>query len=116
MQDRNVIIEDIRTTKSYDSVKLIYILYCIGYFTGWLTAIVGVVLAYVKKGETTDPVALSHYRSQIRLFWYSLVWLCIGGALTIIGVGFIILVIWFVWSLYRVIKGFSSIAEGRAID
>src|SRR5205823_9746562 len=49
---------------------IVYILYCVGYFTG-VTALIGVIIAHVKVDEA-DPVLRSHYQFQIRTFWIGL--------------------------------------------
>jgi len=46
---------------------VVYILYFTSYVIG-ITAIVGVVIAHVQIGSTTDPMLRSHYQWQIRTF------------------------------------------------
>ena len=74
------------------NAKVIYILYLIGLVVG-LTAIVGLVMAYVYRGEGPDWVD-AHYRFQIRTFWIGLLYIVVGTALSAVLVGYLILLFW----------------------
>jgi uncharacterized membrane protein len=91
----------------------VYILYFIAYFTG-ITALVGVIIAHVQNGGP-DPMLNSHYRFQIRTFWIGVLYLVIGAILSLVVVGFLILLWWFVWSLVRNVKGLLALNENRPI-
>ena len=92
---------------------IVYVLYCLGYFTG-ISALIGVVIAHVKVDEA-DPMLRSHYQFQIRTFWIGALYITIGFALSIVLIGIPILVWWFVWSVIRITKGFIAINEHRPI-
>ena len=47
---------------------VVYALYLAGFFTGGLTALIGLIMAYVLKGDAGPRVA-SHYIFQINTFW-----------------------------------------------
>ncbi len=91
---------------------IVYGLYLAAVISCGLAGIAGVILAYVKRGESHGTIWESHYDNQINAFW---VWfaLMILGAFTfwMLGLGFVIMGIAFVWFLYRTIKGLV-----RAID
>lgn len=92
---------------------IVYVLYCIGYFTG-ISALIGVVIAHVKVDEA-DPMLRSHYQFQIRTFWIGFLYIAVGFALSLVLIGIPILVWWFVWSVIRITKGFIAINEHRPI-
>jgi uncharacterized membrane protein len=92
---------------------IVYALYFVAYFIG-VSAIVGVIIAHVQSG-LADPFLQSHYRFQIRTFWVGLLYLVVGGLLSIIIVGWFVLLWWFIWSLVRNIKGILALNEGRPI-
>lgn len=69
---------------------IINLLYLGSYFTG-VTGIIGVILAYVWKGEPHEEWATSHYDYAIRTFWIGLVGTIVGLVLMLILIGFIIL-------------------------
>jgi uncharacterized membrane protein len=91
---------------------VVYALYLVGLFNG-LTAVVGVILAYVSKGAAPEWMQ-SHYVFQIRTFWLSLLFTIIGGVLTMVGVGFVILAAIWVWTAVRCILGLSWLLKGQA--
>jgi uncharacterized membrane protein len=91
----------------------VYVLYFIGYFTG-LTMLIGVIIAHLQVGSA-DPLLRSHYRFQIRTFWVGLLYVVVGAALSLVLIGFAVLLWWFVWSLIRNIKGILALNEGRPI-
>jgi uncharacterized membrane protein len=92
---------------------IVYILYFASYFTGF-TALAGAIVAHVQIGAAS-PLVQSHYRFQIRTFWIGLIYLIVGGILSYILIGFLILAWWFVWSLIRNIKGILALNEGRPV-
>jgi uncharacterized membrane protein len=92
---------------------IVYILYCVGYFTG-VTALIGVIIAHVKVDEA-DPVLRSHYQFQIRTFWIGLLYLVVGGVLSLVVIGLAVLLWWFIWSLARIIKGILALNERKPI-
>lgn len=97
----------------FDSVKLVYILYFIGYLVG-ITTLAGVIVAYLKRGEAA-PEAATHFTWQIRTFWIGLLFSIIGTVTMIILIGWLIILATVVWSLIRLIKGFMLAGEGKPI-
>jgi uncharacterized membrane protein len=92
---------------------IVYILYFVAYFTG-ITALIGVIIAHLQVGSG-DPIASSHFRFQIRTFWIGLLYLVIGTILSVVVVGFAVLLWWFIWSLVRNIKGALALNENQPI-
>jgi uncharacterized membrane protein len=91
----------------------VYLLYGAGYFTV-ISALVGVVIAYVKVDDA-DPVMASHFRFQIRTFWIGLLYNAIGIPLSLVLIGIPILAWWLVWSLVRIVKGGLLAAEHKPV-
>ena len=87
----------------------------IGSFVGSLPSIVAVIFNYVKRGEARGTWIASHYRWQIRTFWFTLLWALIGWALviTIIGavVGVPILIALTLWLMYRIWRGWLRLRD-----
>src|SRR5262249_56540757 len=92
---------------------IVYVLYCVGYFTG-ISALIGVLIAHLKVDDA-DPVPRSHYQFQIRTFWIGLLYLATGTLLSIILIGIPILIWWYAWSLIRITKGIVRINGYRPI-
>ena len=84
------------------------------FLTGW-PSLIAVVLNYVKRSETRGTWLESHFRWQIRTFWYGLLWvaLCLLFVVATLGVG--MLVAWIplavvgLWFIYRVLRGWLAL-------
>ena len=92
---------------------VVYALYLAGLLTAGATAVVGVILAYVSKAAAPEWMQ-SHYVFQIRTFWLSLLFTVIGGVLTPIGIGFVVLAAVGIWIAVRCILGLSWLLKGQA--
>jgi uncharacterized membrane protein len=89
----------------------------IGSFVGSVPSIVAVILNYLKRGDARGTWIASHYRWQIRTFWFTLLWALIGWALviTILGavVGVPILIALTLWLMYRIGRGWLRLRDRR---
>ena len=85
----------------------------IGGFLGSVPSIIAVILSYVKRGDALGSWAESHFRWQIRTFWFALLWLVIAVLLivTLIGapVGLAMLITVTIWLIYRIARGWMRL-------
>jgi uncharacterized membrane protein len=88
-----------------------------------LFGIAGLIVCYVKRSDAAGTWVASHFTWLIRTFWWSLAWAILGWlvmltlGLILIGIP-IAIAIWFVagvWVIYRVIRGYLSFKDSRAI-
>jgi uncharacterized membrane protein len=91
---------------------VIYALYAASYFVG-VTALVAIVMNYIKKDEVAGTFLESHFRWQIRTFWFGLFWGVIGAITTFFIIGWVILAANGVWLIYRIVKGWIRLNDGR---
>lgn len=91
---------------------VVYILYALSFFAG-LTALVGIIINYIKRDEVRGTLYESHFDWQIRTFWWGLAWAVLGGITIWLLVGFVILAANFVWVIYRVVRGFLNWNDGK---
>lgn len=88
------------------------------FLTGW-PSIIAVILNYVKRGEVRGTWLESHFRWQIRTFWFGLLWvsLCLLFIVATLGIG--ILVAWLplaivgLWFIYRIVRGWMALSNGK---
>jgi uncharacterized membrane protein len=89
----------------------------VGSFVGSLPSFAAVLLNYLKRGETRSTWVASHYRWQIRTFWYALLWALLGWGLifTVVGavVGVPLLIALTLWLLYRIGRGWLRLRDRR---
>lgn len=86
----------------FNKPTIIGLLYLASYLTG-VTAVIGVVLAYVWRSEPGEGWEASHYTYLANTFWIGLVGAVIGFVLMIVLIGFLVLAAVGVLCLVRVI-------------
>jgi uncharacterized membrane protein len=89
----------------------------VGSFIGSVPSIVAVILNYVKRGDARGTWMESHYRWQIRTFWFALLWFLIGWLLilTVVGavIGVPVLIALTIWLVYRIARGWLRLNDRR---
>jgi uncharacterized membrane protein len=106
--------EDAEKLKELKTLTMVvYGLQAAGFILGGITWIVAVVINYVKREEVAGTWLESHFRWQIRTFWFGLLWGVVGGILALVLVGFVILFADAVWIVYRIVKGWLNLNDGK---
>lgn len=126
-----------RSLITYNHVT--YLLYVVSYFTAGLMWIVPIVMNYAKRHDADGTWLATHFDWQIKTFWYSIVLFAIGalliafalgglgisvmadsgnlaiGSVLLTGLGLLIMVFTFIWHLYRIIRGWIALTDGRPV-
>ena len=111
--NEKIVVPDEAQIKSLKSLtQAVYVLYALSYFTG-VTAIVGIIINYVKKDEVAGTWLESHFRWQMRTFWFGLLWAVIGVVTFIVVIGMVILFANFCWIIYRIVKGWLNLNDNK---
>ena len=116
-----------------------YLLYVLSYFTAGLLWIVPIFMNYAKRRDADGTWLATHFDWQIKTFWYSIVWFIVGigiitfalgsfgvsimadsgniavGSVLLASIGFIIMGVAFIWHLYRIVRGWIALADGRPV-
>lgn len=111
-QDQTVFINEAKLKKL---AMIVYALQATSLFTGSLTLFAGAIINYVRMEDVKGSWIESHFRWQTKTFWYSLVWMVIGGVSVIFLVGWAILLAVSIWLVYRLVKGWVYLSENRAM-
>jgi len=93
---------------------VVYALQAISFVFG-ITFIAGVIVNYIKQSEVEGTWLESHFLWQIRTFWFSVLWSIIGFVLVFVLVGYLVLLADAIWVIYRIIKGWMNLSEGKAM-
>lgn len=88
-----------------------------------IAGIVGVIIAYVKRGEARGTWVASHFDWLIRTFWWSLLWsvivVVVGLVLTLVLIGLLILPLGLaavsIWGIYRVVRGYLAFKDSQPV-
>ena len=116
-----------------------YLLYVLSYFTAGLLWIVPIFMNYAKRRDADNTWLATHFDWQIKTFWYSIVFFVIGvliitfalggfgvsmfadsnniaiGSILLASLGFIIMGFTFIWHLYRIVRGWIALTDGRPV-
>jgi uncharacterized membrane protein len=90
---------------------------------GW-PSIIAVIINYVKRGEVAGTWLESHFRWQIRTFWYAALWallvVVVSVPLTLVLIGFAIWAIGLfalgIWATYRIVRGWLALNDRRPLQ
>lgn len=85
-------------------VTVIYVLYLLALLSGGITALVGVVMAYMYRDDAPDWLR-THYEMLIRTFWLGLLYFIIAGILWVVLIGMVLTFVVAVWLIIRCVKG-----------
>jgi len=95
--------------------QVVYGLQALSFAFG-VTALIGLVINYIKREDVAGTLYQSHFDWQIRTFWWGLVWSVLGFVLMLaFGLGLIVLFVAWVWAIYRVVKGWLKLTEGKPV-
>ena len=73
----------------------------------------------MKRDDVAGTLYESHFRWQIRTFWYGLLWVALCGIFIVMTLGIGILIVWLpliavtVWFIYRVVRGWLALRDRR---
>lgn len=88
------------------------------FLTGW-PSIIAVILNYVKRSEVRGTWLASHFRWQIRTFWFGLLWVVLCGLFVVVTLGIGLLIAWLplglvgLWFIYRIARGWLRLMDRR---
>ena len=92
----------------------VYVLLAIGILPPFFPAFVAaVIINYVKRDDVRGTFLESHFRWQIRTFWFGLLWLALGVLTWLILIGYVITVANYIWIMYRIIKGWLDLVDRK---
>jgi len=88
------------------------------FLTGW-PSIIAVILNYVERSEVRGTWLESHFRWQIRTFWFGLLWATLCGLFIVATLGIGLLIAWLplslvgLWFIYRIVRGWLRLMDHR---
>jgi uncharacterized membrane protein len=89
----------------------------IGAFVFGVPSIIAVVINYLKREEARGTFLESHFRWQIRTFWFSVLWCMIAAFLfiTILGIPLALIVLFAagMWAIYRIARGWLALRDRK---
>jgi uncharacterized membrane protein len=113
----------------------VYALYALSVISGLLTtrtvalrfafglpSLIAIIMDYVRRSEARGTWLETHFRWQIRTFWYALLWVVViaivaAPLVLLLGLGLLLGLIGFglvgIWVIYRIARGWLTLREAR---
>ena len=89
----------------------------VGAFVFGIPSIIAVVINYLKREEARGTYLESHFRWQIRTFWFAVLWCVVGTMLIVTFVGIpLAIAIFFatgIWVIYRISRGWLALRDRK---
>ena len=88
------------------------------FLVGW-PSIIAVILNYVKRGDVRGTWLESHFRWQIRTFWFGALWVGLCALFIIVTLGIGLIIAWLpllavsVWFIYRIARGWLALRDRK---
>ena len=92
----------------------VYILQALA-FVLLLTAVIGIIINYVKHEDVKGTWLESHFEWQKNTFWYGLLWTVLGAFTAFLLIGYLVLTIVAIWLIYRIAKGWIYLVDGKEL-
>lgn len=92
---------------------IVYALQTLSLFTSGLALFAGIIINYVRRDDVRGTWLESHFRWQIRTFWFTLLWTVCGVATVFFLIGWIILTTAGLWLIYRIVRGWLYLSESK---
>ncbi len=96
------------------NLQVIYVLYLVSFIFGGLTALIGLVVAYINRGKS-EAWMETHYTWLIRTFWIGLLYAFVCMLLAFVLIGFLLMLAVAVWIIIRCVVGLQALGRGEPI-
>jgi uncharacterized membrane protein len=100
------------------TAHVLYLLHALAPFTLWTLSLLAVILGALTRDGVRGTWVETHYAWLLRTFLWGLLWLVLTTVLfvvTIVG-AFVVVIPWgilTIWYLYRVVRGWLRLNDGR---
>jgi len=94
---------------------IVYGLQALSLLTTGLALFAGIIINYVRREDVRSTWLESHFRWQIRSFWFTLLWTALGLLTLPLLIGWLILTAAGIWLIYRIVKGGVYLYEKRRL-
>jgi len=86
------------------------------FLTGW-PSIIAVIINYAKRRDVRGTWLDSHFRWQIRTFWFGMLWVVLCAMFVVLTLGIGLLIAWIplavvgIWFIYRILRGWLRLVD-----
>ena len=101
-------------SKEKNLATIVYALQAGSFLIG-VTYFAGIIVNYMKMDEVRGTWVESHFKWQIRKFWFSILWAVIGVVTMVFMIGHVVLLIDVLWMVYRIVYGWIKLSDGQPV-
>ncbi len=95
--------------------QLVYLLQALALVNGF-TVIAGVFVNLIKREAVQGTLYESHFNWQLKTVLYTLLGFAVSGILCLIVIGFFLMPVVVLWYIYRVVKGWLALNDGKELQ
>lgn len=92
-----------------------YALMLLGFFTG-IGFLIGGIWGIVKKSDAQNTIFADHYDNITKTFFVSLVLSIVGGLTAVFVIGYLLILVAFIYTLWKVVKGLARITSDKSYN
>jgi len=91
----------------------------VGSFIFGVPSLIAVVMNYIKRSDARGTWLDSHFRWQLRTFWFGLLWAALCTLFVVLTFGIGLIVVWVpagiltVWIIYRIARGWLALRDHK---
>ncbi len=96
-------------------MHVLYAMHTLSWLTLGVLAVLAVMVNFIRCGDAQDPFEQAHHRYMLRTFWWTLLWLAVTAPLYLLFIlpGAVAHGVVGLWYLYRCLRGWLRLADGR---
>jgi uncharacterized membrane protein len=114
--DTNAADEGRDLKKDIELTHIIYALMAAGFVTGGLGSLAAIIMNYIKIDDVKGTWLESHFRWQMRTFWWGLLWGFLSALAIFVVIGIFLIFVVAVWIIYRIAKGWIRLNDSKAME
>ena len=95
---------------------VLYALHGLSALSVGIFGVVAVIINYLKLRSVRGTLYESHFRWQIWTFWCAVAGFVVGRLLLFFVIGRLLMLATVIWALYRIVRGWLTLNDGRPID
>lgn len=121
MSETNFADFEAKTPGDRTIMHILYGLHTVAWASLGTLAVIALIINYIKRGDETDPLYMTHHSYMISTFWWTLLWMVPATLIALLmSITLILLPLaWLpfsvvgLWYLYRCIKGWLRFNDNR---
>ena len=106
---------EVKTSNDRLVMHVLYGMHTVAWASLGTLAVIALIVNYIKRGDESDPLYLSHHSYMISTFWWTVFWLVLTSPLYLLFImpGVLAHTVVGLWYLYRCLRGWLRFNNNR---